>query len=136
MSNQRLLLTEEQRALIGTVRNVGYKFVRPAADPDADRVDGPAAQDGQEVVARLLEAQPVGHELPVIPGQLHGARVAEEVRGVEEVDVEGVALDPLAAVEQPAERADGRVDLDPPSRDELSLRERRRGRWLPAGGFA
>jgi DNA-binding response OmpR family regulator len=33
----RAKLGPEHEALIGTVRNVGYKFVRPAADPEADR---------------------------------------------------------------------------------------------------
>ena len=58
------------------------------------------------MVADLLEAQAVGDELPVIAGQLDRARVAEEVGRVEEVDVERVALDPLGAVEEPAQRAD------------------------------
>ena len=40
------------------------------------------------------------------------ARVAQEVGRVEQVDVERVALDPLAAVEEAAQRADRRVDLD------------------------
>jgi DNA-binding response OmpR family regulator len=34
----RAKLGPEHEALIGTVRNVGYKFVRPSADPDASRV--------------------------------------------------------------------------------------------------
>ena len=33
----RAKLGPEHEALIGTVRNVGYKFVRPAADPEASR---------------------------------------------------------------------------------------------------
>ncbi len=49
-----------------------------------------------------------------------GVRVAEEVRGVQQVDVQRVALDPLAAVEQPPQRAQLAVDPDaearPPSR--------------------
>ena len=45
-------------------------------------------------------------------GQVERARVAEEVGQVEQVDVEGVALDPLAAVEQPSQCPDRRVDLD------------------------
>ena len=38
--------------------------------------------------------------------------VAEHVGGVEHEDVERVALDPLAAVDQPAQRPDGVADLD------------------------
>jgi DNA-binding winged helix-turn-helix (wHTH) protein len=33
----RAKLGPEHEALIGTVRNVGYKFVRPSVDPDANR---------------------------------------------------------------------------------------------------
>src|SRR6476659_5880243 len=48
----------------------------------------------------------------MVPGELHRARVAEEVGSVQEVDVERVALDPLGAVQEPAERPRGRLDLD------------------------
>ena len=37
--------------------------------------------------------------------------VAEEVRRVQQVDVQGVALDPLAAVDEPAQRSDRHRDL-------------------------
>jgi hypothetical protein len=48
----------------------------------------------------------------VILGEVDSARIAEEVGRVEHEDVERVALDPLAAVEEPAERADLRADVD------------------------
>ena len=83
-----------------------------AADPDGDRVDRPPADERDEVVAGLLEPERPLDEHAVVAGQLDRARVAQEVRGVEEVDVERVALDPLAAVEQAAQGADGRVELD------------------------
>ena len=53
--------------------------------------------------------------LGVVAGHREGALVAEEVGRVEHEDVQRVALDPLAAVEQPAQRA------------ELPRRPRRRG---------
>ena len=86
---------------------------REATDPDRDRVDRPATDQLDELVAGLLEGQPRFDGGPVILGELERAGVAEEVGQVEQVDVERVALDPLAAVEQAAERADGGVDLDP-----------------------
>ena len=60
----------------------------------------------------FLRASPRFDRGAMILGQLERARVAEEVGQVEQVDVQGVALDPLAAVEQAAERPDGGVDLD------------------------
>ena len=42
----------------------------------------------------------------VVGGHLDRAGVAEEVRRVQQVDVQRVALDPLAAVEQPAQQPD------------------------------
>ena len=60
----------------------------------------------------LLQVQAALDHGAVIARQLERARVAQEVGRVEQVDVEGVALDPLAAVEEAAEGADLRVDLD------------------------
>ena len=48
----------------------------------------------------------------MVLGQLQGAAHAQEVGGVQEVDVEDVALDPLAAVEEAAEGPERGVDLD------------------------
>ena len=76
-------------------------------------MDGSATQQGEKAVADLLEPEPIGDELPVVLRQLDGARVAEEVRGVQEVDVERVALDPFGAVQEAAERSRRRLDLDP-----------------------
>src|SRR5262249_8946637 len=49
---------------------------------------------------------------PVILRQLDGTLVAEKVGGVEEIDVEGVTLDPLPAVEEAAQGAELTADLD------------------------
>ncbi len=87
--------------------------VAPAAHPDADRVDRPAPEDLDEVVAGLLHLEGLLHERPVIGRHGDAAVVSQEVRRVEEEDVERVALDPLAAVEQPPERSRLRVDADP-----------------------
>ena len=88
-----------QRAQLGRCR-------RPveAADPDVDRVDGPAADQFEDGVAGLLQLQAAFHDVAVIARQRDGVRVAEEVGGVQQVDVQGVAGDPLAAVQQPAQR--------------------------------
>ena len=67
-------------------------------------MDRPPTQDGHDPVAEPLEAQAALHDLRVVRGQLDCARVAQEVRGVQQVDVQRVALDPLAAVEEAAQR--------------------------------
>ena len=48
----------------------------------------------------------------MVARQLECARVAQEVGGVEQVDVQRVALDPLAAVQEAAQGDGRRVDLD------------------------
>ena len=56
----------------------------------------------------FLSAERPFHEHAVVAGELDGAGVAHEVGGVQEVDMERVALDPLAAVQQPTQGSDGR----------------------------
>jgi len=75
-------------------------------------VDLATADDGHHVVADLLQAQRRLDDLGRIRGDLDRARIAEEVGGVQHVDVERVALDPLAAVDQAPERLDLGLDLD------------------------
>ncbi len=51
----RAKLGPEHEALIGTVRNVGYKFVRPAADASSDAVDrrvADVALDSTDIITR------------------------------------------------------------------------------------
>ena len=84
-----------------------------AADPDVDRVDLAAADQGHQLVAGLLELEPAPDDLRLGLRQLDRALAAEEIRGVQHVDVERVALDPLAAIEQPAEIAERSLDRDP-----------------------
>jgi DNA-binding winged helix-turn-helix (wHTH) protein len=63
----RAKLGPEYEALIGTVRNVGYKAVRPArgrsATTDAD------GADEQSAGAEALEVIPAGAMSPSLPGQ-------------------------------------------------------------------
>ena len=65
-----------------------------------DRMDRPAAQHLKDFVADLLHPQALDDDLAVIGGQADAALVAQEIGGVQQVDVQRVALDPLAAVEQ------------------------------------
>ena len=50
---------------------------------------------------------------PVPLRHLYGIVTAEEIRGVQQMDVERVALHPLAAIEQAAQSCDGRVHHHP-----------------------
>ncbi len=77
-----------------------------AAEPHVDGVDGAAAELFDDRVARLLDAQPALHVRTLGAGEFDGAVDAEEVRGVQQVDVQDLALDPLAAVQQPPQRGD------------------------------
>ena len=81
-----------------------------AAHPNVDWVDRAPSDGLHEQVADALELQAPFHRRPVERGELHGVLATEEVRCMEQVDVQGMALDPLAAVQQPAQGHDGRVD--------------------------
>ena len=83
---------------------------REPANPDRHRVNRPPADELDDPVARLLEGQPGLDRRAVVLGELEGAGIAQEVRQVEQVDVERVALDPFAAVEQAPKRADLGID--------------------------
>jgi hypothetical protein len=83
-----------------------------AADAHVDRVDGAAADRGEDLIAGLQRQAPLDHGAVVL-GHVDGAGVAEEVRRVQQVDVQGVAGDPLAAVQQAAQVRKRAVDRDP-----------------------
>ena len=68
-------------------------------------MDLPAADERHDLVPHLLEGEALRDELRVVLGHVDRALVPEEVGGVEHRDVEDVALDPLAAVEEPAQLA-------------------------------
>ncbi len=76
------------------------------ADTDVHRVDRPAADDAQQLVARLLHVQTALDDAAMVAGHLDRAVVPEEVGRVQHVDVQRVALDPLAAVQEPAQQPD------------------------------
>ena len=82
----------------------GRHPVEPA-DAHVDGVDLPSPEFANDGVAGLLEPQAAQDVRAVIGRHPDGVGIAEEVRGVQEVDVQGVAFDPLAAVEQPAQDA-------------------------------
>ena len=56
-------------------------------------------------VADLLQLEAALHDVGVVARHLDRALVAEEIGRVQHVDVQRVALDPFAAIEQPAQVA-------------------------------
>ncbi len=76
-------------------------------------MDWPPAQDGHDPVAKPLDAQAALDHVRMIRGQLDRTWVAEEVGGMQQVDVQCVALDPFAAVEEASQAANLRVDRTP-----------------------
>ena len=83
-----------------------------AADSHRHGVDRPTADELHDLVAGPLEPQRLLDDALVIAGHGDRALVTQEVRGVEHVDMEGVALDPFAPVEEPAQGLHLGVDLD------------------------
>ena len=84
-----------------------------AADPDVDGVNGAPTDHVHQAVAGLLHRESPLDHLAVVGGHVDRALVPEEVGGVQQVHVQGVALDPLAEVDQPPERRDRSVDRHP-----------------------
>ena len=70
------------------------------------------ADDRHHLVARLLQRERLRDEVGIVARELDRALVAEKVRRVEHEDVQRMALDPLAAVEEATQRAQLASDLD------------------------
>ena len=66
----------------------------------------------------------------VIGRQADAALVAQEIGGVQQVDVQRVALDPLAAVEEPAQLAQRLASVMEPDAQRLLVEPEDRGRLL------
>ena len=96
-----------------------------ATDPDIDRMHRSSADHLHQPVARSLQPQASFQEAGMIAGHVDAAFVAEEVGRVQQVDVQHVAFDPLAAVQQPAQcvhrlgHRDAAGVLDGPARAHL-----------------
>jgi len=85
----------------------------PAAHPDVDGMHFAPADDRHQLVACLLQRERLCDKFRLVAGELDRALVAEEVGRMEHEDVEGVALDPLAAVDEAPERTQLPADHDP-----------------------
>ena len=83
-----------------------------AADPHVHRMDRAPADQLEDLVADLLELQPALDDGRVIGREVDRALVAEEIGRVEQVHVQRVALDPLAAVQETTQFVQRSVDRD------------------------
>src|SRR6266702_6751546 len=79
-------------------------LVKPA-HAHIDRMDLSSADERHDGIARLLHLQSAFDEIGIILRHAYRVGIAEKVRRVQHVDVQGMALDPFAAVEQPAQGA-------------------------------
>ena len=74
-----------------------------AADLHVDGMDLPSPDAGHQVVPQLLQGQSALDDLRMGLGHLQRVVVAQKIRGVQQIDVQRVAFDPLPAVQQPAQ---------------------------------
>ena len=79
-------------------------------------MDRPTADQLHDRVAGLLQCQPPLDQVAAVFGEGERGGVAEEVGGMQQVNVQGVTLDPLSAVEQTAKIGDRSRDHDPAGR--------------------
>ena len=86
-------------------------FVK-AADLDVDGMDLAPTKEGHDLIADFFHLQAAFNDAAVIFGHRDGAIVAEKIGCVEHIDVQDVAFDPFAAVQESAKLADRRGDLD------------------------
>src|SRR6516225_11333414 len=70
------------------------------------------AKQAQEVVAGLLERQRALQRFAMIARHRNRVRIAKEVWRMQHHNVQRMALDPFAAIEQPTQSANRLVDLD------------------------
>ena len=82
------------------------------ADGDVDRVNGSAAEHLQQLVAMFLQPQAAIHFVRKIFGHVDAAVVSQKIRSVQQMDVQRMALDPLAAVQQPPQPPNVFCDFD------------------------
>ena len=116
MATQRTVSRAASRAHFSSSASAAKScFVRhlvEAANPHIDGMDLPAAEQAHDLVAGLLQPQAALHLVGVVLGHADGVFVAEKVGRVQQINVQRVALDPFAAVDQPAQVADGAADFD------------------------
>lgn len=83
-----------------------------SADGDVDRMDGATSEDFEDSVAGLFEFESTFDFVGEFFGKFDRAVAIEEIRGMEQVDVQHVAFDPFSAVDDSPQQSDLFGDLD------------------------
>ncbi|MEY3175921.1 MAG: hypothetical protein RLZZ436_3835 [Planctomycetota bacterium] len=83
-----------------------------SAHSDINGMDGAAAEHFEELIAVFFQGESAIDFVGKAAGQFDAAGGVEEVRCLEQVDVQRVAFDPFGAVEQASEAADFGGDAD------------------------
>ncbi len=83
-----------------------------AANTYPHRMHRTGTKQLHQFVTQSLNPQPASHFVRGDARQFDGAAAAEKVRRGQQVDMQAVALDPLAAVKHPAHVARPRVEFD------------------------
>ena len=109
---QRLFEGIEERTRQGGYLGLARSAVEPA-DLHIDGVDGPPADRLHDAVAHLLQREAPLEGRPVQLCHLHRVLAAEEIGGMEHVDVQRVTLHPFTAVEEATQVGDAAPDTDP-----------------------
>src|SRR6516164_7451948 len=69
-------------------------------------------EQADQLIPSLLERERALHRITVFARHCDRVGIAEEIRRVQHHDVQSMALNPFAAVEKTAQRADRRIDLN------------------------
>ena len=109
---QRILEGIEERTRQGGHLGLAGSTVEPA-DLHIDGVDGPPADRLHDAVAHLLQREAPLEVRPVQLRHLHRILAAEEIGGMEHVDVQRVTLHPFTAIEEATQVGDSAPDTDP-----------------------
>ncbi len=71
-----------------------------------------AAHQGHDPVAGLFQAQALLHDRLMVTCHRDGVGIAKEIRRMQHIHVERVALNPFSAVEQTSQQPHGRINFN------------------------
>ena len=75
-------------------------------------MDLAASEERHDAVTDLLQPQALFHHRAVIPGHCNRVRIAQKVGRMQHIHMQRVTFDPLAAVKQPSQQPNCRINLN------------------------